>query len=275
VPSGRIAFWEDPLFDLLFQRGPDGLLYLEWLLSGLGWTLALAFFGWWFAFAIGIVVGVSRTRRGTLARPIGRAYVELFRNVPLLVQLFLWYFVLPEIIPAAAGNWLKQMPPPWGAFAPALFCLSFYTAARVAEQVRAGIEALPQGQSEAAAALGLRPGLTYRLVLIPQALRMIVPSLTSEVMGIYKNTSVALTIGVIELTAAARQISEATFQTFAAFAWATMIYLALALVAYQLMIVIDRRLQIPGLAPVRVPQRRRRRLWTFQFGAQRRAGGVS
>jgi len=264
------------LFDLLFERGPDGLLYIEWLLSGLGWTLALAFFGWWFAFAIGIVVGVGRTRRGSLIRPIARAYVELFRNVPLLVQLFLWYFVLPEVIPTAAGTWLKQIAPPWGAFVPALACLSFYTAARVAEQVRAGIEALPQGQSEAAAALGLRPGLTYRLVLVPQALRMIVPSLTSEVMGIYKNTSVALTIGVIELTAAARQISEATFQTFAAFAWATVIYLALALVAYRLMSVIDRRLQIPGLSSARGPVRRRQRTWNgLNLGALRRVGGAS
>src|SRR5690606_29915340 len=119
--------------------------------------------------------------------------------------------------------------------------------------VRAGIDALPQGQREAAAALGIRPVQVYRLVLIPQALRMIVPSLTSEVMGIYKNTSVALTIGVIELTAQARQISETTFQTFAAFAWATVIYLALALVAYRLMIVIDRKLRIPGLSSVRAP----------------------
>lgn len=263
------------MFDLLFERGPDGLLYIEWLLSGLGWTLALAFFGWWFAFAIGIVVGVSRTRRGTLARPLARAYVELFRNIPLLVQLFLWYFVLPEVIPAAAGTWLKQMPPPWGAFVPALACLSFYTAARVAEQVRAGIEALPQGQSEAAAALGIRPTLAYRLVIIPQALRMIVPSLTSEVMGIYKNTSVALTIGVIELTAAARQISEATFQTFAAFAWATVIYLALALVAYRLMIVIDRKLRIPGLTSVRASARRRGAWHWLNLGGLRRVRGVS
>jgi glutamate/aspartate transport system permease protein len=237
------------VFDLLFERGPDGSLYLAWLLSGLGWTLALAFFGWWFAFAIGIFVGINRTKSRGVTSFAARLYVEIFRNTPLLVQLFLWYFVLPELLPAAAGNWLKQMPPPWGAFVPALICLSFYTGARVAEQVRAGIEALPRGQGEAAAALGLRAGQAYRLVIVPQALRMVFPSLTSEVMGIYKNTSVALTIGVIELTAQARQISEATFQTFAAFAWATLIYLALALAAYQLMSVIDARLRIPGLQP--------------------------
>ncbi|WP_082767171.1 amino acid ABC transporter permease [Bosea sp. PAMC 26642] len=237
------------MFDLLFERGPDGALYLVWLLSGLGWTLALAFFGWLFAFVIGVFVGINRTRARRVVSFAARLYVEIFRNTPLLVQLFLWYFVLPEMLPATAGDWLKQMPPPWGSFVPALICLSFYTGARVAEQVRAGIEALPRGQSEAAAALGLKPGQVYRHVIVPQALRMIVPSLTSEVMGIYKNTSVALTIGVIELTAQARQISEATFQTFAAFAWATLIYLALALAAYQLMSIIDGRLKIPSHQP--------------------------
>jgi len=235
------------VFDLLFERGPDGALYLVWLLSGLGWTLALAFLGWWFAFAIGVFVGINRTKPHGFAAFVARLYVEIFRNTPLLVQLFLWYFVLPELLPATAGDWLKQIPPPWGAFIPALICLSFYTGARVAEQVRAGIKALPRGQAEAAAALGLKSRQVYRLVIVPQALRMIVPSLTSEVMGIYKNTSVALTIGVIELTAQARQISEATFQTFTAFAWATLIYLALALAVYQLMSAIDARLKIPGL----------------------------
>lgn len=227
------------MFDVLFQRGFDGRLYLEWLLSGLGWTLALAFFGWWIAFAIGVLVGVGRTSKNTFVSAISRIYVEIFRNIPVLVQMFLWYFVLPELLPSAIGTWIKQLPPPWGAFFPALLCLGIYTAARVAEQVRAGIEALPQGQEEAAAALGLGPLDTRRFVIVPQALRLIIPSLTSEVMGIYKNTSVALTIGLLELTAQARQISENTFQTFGAFASATIIYLLLALVAYRLMLWIE------------------------------------
>ncbi|HLZ04303.1 MAG TPA: ABC transporter permease subunit, partial [Bradyrhizobium sp.] len=130
-------------------------------------------------------------------------------------------------------------------------CLGLYTAARIAEQVRAGIEALPKGQIEAANALGLSGYLTYRHVVVPQALRLIVPSLTSEVMGIYKNTSVALTIGLMELTAQARQISEATFQTFTAFGAATLIYLALALIAYQTMMFIDKAVRIPGTALVK------------------------
>jgi glutamate/aspartate transport system permease protein len=236
------------MFEVLFEQAPDGQRYIDWLVSGLGWTLALAFFGWWIAFAIGILVGVGRTSSNRVVAAVSRLYVEIFRNIPVLVQMFLWYFVLPELLPTSMGDWIKQLAPPWGAFFPALICLGLYTAARVAEQVRAGIEALPKGQNEAAAALGLTPRQAYRYVIVPQALRLIVPSLTSEVMGIYKNTSVALTIGLLELTAQARQISETTFQTFTAFGAATLIYLALALLAYQLMILIDNAVRIPGTA---------------------------
>ena len=236
------------MFAVLLEQTADGQRYIDWLLSGLGWTLALAFFGWWIAFAIGIVVGIGRTVQNRAITALARLYVEIFRNIPVLAQMFLWYFVLPEIVPTALGNAIKQIPPPWGSFVPALVCLGLYTAARIAEQVRAGIEALPRGQIEAASALGLTGYLTYRHIIVPQALRLIVPSLTSEVMGIYKNTSVALTIGLMELTAQARQISEATFQTFTAFGAATLIYLALALIAYQAMALIDRAVRIPGTA---------------------------
>ncbi|WP_407186956.1 amino acid ABC transporter permease [Bradyrhizobium centrosematis] len=239
------------MFGVLFEQTTDGQRYIDWLFSGLGWTLALAFFGWWLAFAVGIVVGIGRTVQNPVFRALARIYVEIFRNIPVLVQMFLWYFVLPELLPGTMGDWIKQIPPPWGSFFPALWCLSLYTAARIAEQVRAGIEALPKGQVEAAAALGLSGYLTYRHIILPQGLRIIVPSLTSEVMGIYKNTSVALTIGLMELTAQARQISDATFQTFTAFGAATLIYLALALIAYQTMMLIDKAVRIPGTAPAK------------------------
>ncbi|MDA9502850.1 amino acid ABC transporter permease [Bradyrhizobium sp. CCBAU 11357] len=237
------------MFAVLLEQAADGQRYVDWLVSGLGWTLALAFFGWWIAFAVGVVVGIGRTVPNRAVAALARLYVEIFRNIPVLVQMFLWYFVLPEILPLAFGNAIKQIPPPWGSFVPALLCLGLYTAARIAEQVRAGIEALPRGQVEAANALGLSGYPTYRHVIVPQALRLIIPSLTSEVMGIYKNTSVALTIGLMELTAQARQISEATFQTFTAFGAATLVYLALALIAYQGMALIDRAVRIPGTGP--------------------------
>jgi glutamate/aspartate transport system permease protein len=234
---------------LLFETTPDGTgQYIDWLLAGLGWTLALAIGAWLIALVVGTAVGIARTLPGRMATTVGRTYVELFRNIPLLVQMFFWYFVLPELLPAALGRALKQMDPPWASFAPALVCLGLFTAARVAEQVRSGVQALPRGQTEAAFALGLRRRTLFRLVLLPQAYRIILPTLTNEFMTIFKNTSVALTIGLVELTATAREISENTFRTFEAFGIVTLIYLIVALAAWQTMRLIERRTRMPVAA---------------------------
>jgi glutamate/aspartate transport system permease protein len=233
---------------LLFEPTPDGTgRYLDWVLSGLAWTLALAIGAWIIALVVGTVVGVARTLPGGILPKVGRAYVEIFRNIPLLVQMFFWYFVLPELLPTPVGMVIKQMDPPWGSFFPALICLGLFTAARIAEQVRAGLQALAKGQTEAAFALGLRRGTTYRLVLVPQAFRIILPTITNEFMTIFKNTSVALTIGLVELTATAREINENTFRTFEAFGVVTIIYLAIALIAWQIMYWIERAARLPGV----------------------------
>lgn len=235
------------MFSVLFEEVPEGgELYLDWLMIGLGWTLFLALVGWALAFALGVAVGCARTARNPIIAGLARLYVEIFRNIPVIVQMFVWYFVVPEILPRTWGDAIKAIPPPWGSVLPALLGLALYTAARVAEQVKAGIEALPPGQRQAAEALGMRGLQIYSLVLLPQALRIIIPTLTSEVMGIFKNSSVALTIGVLELTAQARQISEFTFQTFQAFGAATLLYLLLACMVYVCMRWIERRARIPG-----------------------------
>jgi glutamate/aspartate transport system permease protein len=232
---------------LLFEPTPDGTgRYLDWVLSGLGWTLALALGGWTIALIVGTLGGIARTLPGAILPRIGRAYVELFRNVPLLVQMFFWYFVLPELVPAGIGTAIKQMDPPWASFFPALICLGLFTGARIAEQVRAGIQALDKGQREAAWALGLGQAAIYRLILLPQAFRIIWPTLTSEFMTIFKNTSVALTIGLAELTATAREINENTFRTFEAFGVVTLVYLVLALLAWYVMYRIERAVRLPG-----------------------------
>jgi glutamate/aspartate transport system permease protein len=163
-----------------------------------------------------------------------------------LVQMFFWYFVLPELLPQRLGLAIKQMDPPWGSFAPALICLGLFTAARIAEQVRAGVQALPTGQRAAASALGFGRIGMYRLVLLPQAFRIILPTLTNEFMTIFKNTSVALTIGLVELTATAREINENTFRTFEAFGVVTIVYLVIALLAWQLMHRIEAAVQLPS-----------------------------
>jgi glutamate/aspartate transport system permease protein len=232
---------------VFFQTSADGShTWLTTLLIGLCWTLLTALCAGVIALVLGSAIGVMRTTPVKWALRLGNAYVELFRNVPLLVQLFLWFFVVPELLPKDIGTAIKQMTPPWASFVPAVIGLGLFTAARVAEQVRAGIQALPRGQGMAGTALGLTVGQTYRYVLLPMAFRIIMPPLTSETMNLIKNTSVALTIGLIELTAAARSMQEFTFQVFEAFTAATVIYILVNLVVVTLMRWLERSVAVPG-----------------------------
>jgi glutamate/aspartate transport system permease protein len=219
--------------------------YLGWLLSGLRWTVLVALAAWAIALALGTAIGVARTLPSRSARAFGATYVEVFRNVPVLVQLFLWFYVLPELLPEPWGRWLKRdLPLP--EFWTSVLCLGCYAAARVAEQVRAGIEAVPRGQRAAALASGLTLGQAYRLVLLPIAFRVIIPPLTSEFLSIIRASSVALTIGLLELTAQSRQIENYTFQGFESFAAATALYAAIAAAATLAMHLLERRTRIPG-----------------------------
>ncbi len=230
---------------IFLEPSPEGVgTYADMLLSGLLWTVLTALASWAIAFGLGSVVGVMRTLPSRTARAVGAAYVELFRNVPLLVQMFLWYFVLPELLPPAIGAAIKQVP--HAPFYTAVLCLGFFTAARVAEQVRAGLRALPRGQAQAGTALGLTLAQTYRHVLLPNAYRIILPPLTSEFLNNLKNTSVALTIGLLELTARARAMQEFSFQVFEAFTAATLLYVGLNLVVIAGATLLERRLAVPG-----------------------------
>jgi len=240
---------------IFWQQAADASgSWLQYLLSGLVWTLATALAAWVLALAFGSAVGVVRTLPGGWTVRLGDAYVELFRNVPLLVQMFLWFFVLPELVPKALGDAIKQMPPPWAAYVPAVLCLGFYTSARVAEQVRAGVGSLPRGQQLAGTAMGLTLLQTYRHVLLPQAYRIILPPLTSEFLNIIKNSAVALTIGLLELTARARSMQEFTFQVFEAFTAATVLYILVNIVVVAGMRWVERRVAVPGLIGSTGPQ---------------------
>jgi glutamate/aspartate transport system permease protein len=194
---------------------------------------------------LGSAIGIARTLPSAPLRALGTGYVEIFRNIPLLVQMFLWFFVLPELVPEGLGHWLKR-DLPYPEFYSATLCLGLFTAARVAEQVRSGIESVPRGLAAVARSSGLTIVQAYRHVLLPLAFRIIVPPLTSEFLGIVKNTSIALTIGILEITAASRKIESYTFQGYEAFAAATVLYLAVA----QLLLFLTRRLEartrIPG-----------------------------
>ncbi len=220
--------------------------YLDWLVSGFGWTVAVSLTAWVLAFSLGSIIGIMRTTNSGVLRGIATGYVEFFRNIPLLVQMFLWYFVFPELLPHDAGMWVKrEMPMP--QFTTAAVCLGLYTASRVAEQVRAGIQSVGQGQRNAGLAMGLTPAQVYRYVILPVSYRIIVPPLTSEFLTIFKNSSVALTIGVLETTAQARQIEEYTFQGFEAFTAATILYIFVTSIVMLLMRVVEGRVRIPGM----------------------------
>ena len=232
---------------ILLQVGPEGHgSWLAYLIGGLGWSLAVALSAWVIALAIGALVGTLRTAPNLAVSRLCAAYVEIFRNVPLLVQMFLWFFVFPELLPEAWGDAIKQMPPPWASFVPAVLCLGLYTSVRVAEQVRAGIQSLPRGQMMAGRAIGLTLPQTYRHVILPMTFRIVLPPLTSEFLNCIKNSSVALTISVMELTARTRAMQEFTFQVFEAFAAATAIYLLTNLVVVLLMRAVESRVRVPG-----------------------------
>jgi len=237
--------WEWGIY-LAAEPGGTGT-YLKYLVVGLGWTLATALAAWVIALAIGSVVGTLRTTPHQWVVRLGNAYVEIFRNVPLIVQMFLWFFVVPELLPKAQGDWVKQMAPPWGSYLPAVMCLGLYTSVRIAEQVKSGIGSLSRGQGMAGTALGLTLGQTYRFVLLPQAFRIVLPPLTSEFMNVIKNSSVALTIGLLELTGRARAMQEFSFKVFEAFAAATVIYLLTNLVVVYGMRALEKKVRVPGL----------------------------
>lgn len=232
-------------WDIFLQASPEGQgTYFDMLIVGLGWTVATALAAWILALVLGVIVGVMRTLPSKTAERLGFAYVELFRNIPLLVQIFLWYFVLPELLPPDWGNWVKNIPesPFWTTF----IAIGFYMSSRVAEQVRAGLGSLPRGQRMAGLAIGLSLPQCYRHVLLPMAFRIMMPSLTSDFLNTIKNTSIGLTIGLMELTSRARAVQEFSFQVFEAFTAATVIYLLLNVVVVFAMRWLERGMAVPG-----------------------------
>jgi glutamate/aspartate transport system permease protein len=229
----------------LEQVPDDDVTWAHMLLSGLEWTIAVAFFAWIVAFVLGSLVGIMRTTDKPWLVRLGGAYVELFRNIPLLVQFVLWYYVVPDLVPGLK-SWVITLDPTWHQFGTAVVCLAFFTSSRIAEQVRSGIQSLPRGQRNAGYALGLTQMQTYRYVLLPMAYRIIIPPLTSELMNLIKNTAVAYSIGLVELFFRTREMGEATFRYFEAFGAATVIYIIIAMTANRVMAFIERRVAVPG-----------------------------
>ena len=222
-------------------------LYGWMLLRGLAWTVSVSLVSWFLALGIGVAVGVLRTVPQRALRLPAAVYVHCFRNTPLLVQLFLWYFVVPELLPVTWGDAIKQMNPTTNQFLTVLACLTLYTAAKAAEQVRSGIDSVPASQRQAALALGLGTVDSYRSVILPQALRIVIPPLTSDFLNVFKNSAVALTIGLMELTGQTRQLSEFSAHPFEAFIASTLIYMLVTYCVIATMRLIEERSRIPGL----------------------------
>ncbi len=235
--------WNWGIFFEQIKSGDE--TYLSWIVTGLGWTVAVSLCSWIIALALGSVVGTVRTTPWRWAVRLGNAYVELFRNIPLLVQMFLWFFVAPELLPRDLSLWVKQDMPA-KEFLTATICLGLFTSARIAEQVRAGIESLPRGQRLAGLALGFTLPQTYRHVILPMAFRIIIPPLTSEFMNVFKNSSVAFAIGVLELTFQARQMQEDSEQGIETYLVVTLLYFLCAFIANRGMHWIEKRTHVPG-----------------------------
>jgi glutamate/aspartate transport system permease protein len=237
----------DHCFSALFGFGQNAdPSYLDWLLNAWGWTLAVAGLSLLIALVLGAVMGTLRTlpntsRSSRVLVHLSATWVELFRNIPILVQVFLWYHVIPAFIPL-----LKGFPSYWLVS----IALGFFTSARIAEQVRAGIEALPSGQRAAATALGLTTSQSYRFVILPMALRIVIPPLTSESMNLIKNSSVAFAVSVPELTLFAMQAQEETSHGVEIYLAVTILYALSAFAVNRAMAYIEKRTRIPGfIAP--------------------------
>jgi glutamate/aspartate transport system permease protein len=230
-------------WQVFLEDDGGGRTYLEWMFDAWGWTLSVAGSAWVVAMVSGCLMGVLRTlppdnRVNVWLTRLANAWVELFRNIPVLVQIFIWYFVLPKVFPA-----MQQVP----GFVLVVLGLGFFTSSRVAEMLRAGIQAMPRGQRYAAMAMGFTTWQTYRYVLLPIAFRTIWPPLTSESMNLLKNSSVAFAVSIAELTMYAMQVQEETSRGIEVYLAVTALYTLSAFAVNRVMALVERRMQIPGL----------------------------
>lgn len=225
-------------WQFFFQDTGAGETYLDWMLSAWGWTVAVAMCSLVVSLVVGIVVGTLRTLPNSrFWAPLATIWIEVFRNIPLLVQVFLWYMVLPEIIPFLKGV---------HTFYLMVAALGLFTSARFAEQVRAGIETLPRGQRYAAMAMGFTTAQSYRYVILPMALRIILPPLTSESMNLVKNSSVAFAVSLGDLTMFAMQAQEETSRGIEIYLAVTVLYALTAFVINRVLVFIENRSKVPG-----------------------------
>ena len=219
--------------------------YGEWMLQGIWLTLQLGFLAWIIALSLGVFLGTMRAAPWKLLRLVSTIYVEIFRNVPFLVQLFFWFYAGPMIFGETLQfkiNTISGLN-----YYAAVVGLGLYTASRVAEHVRAGFASIGQGQYQAALSTGMSHWQMYWHIMIPHALRLILPPLTTEFLTIFKNSSVAMTIGVAETTFMSYKIDSETFHGLEATTGAMFVYLVLGMAVVKTMSYFEKKFRIRGL----------------------------
>jgi len=209
----------------------------SWLLSGWLWSVRLLAASWIVAVPLATAIALCRLGSNTVLRAAGAVFVEGIRNIPLLVHMLFWYFAMPEIIPAAARNWLYEHD---AESVCAVIALSLYSAAYMAEDIRSGIRSVPATQLEAARALGFSFIGGMRRIVLPQALRIVIPPLISQTLNLWKNTSIATVIGAAELMYQAQKVETASFRGIESFGVATLAYLSVSLVITALAVLFQR-----------------------------------
>lgn len=226
----------------------DDFTYLEWLETGLWATIYISLAAWCIALSLGTLAGIARVWPHSWIRNSARVYIEVFRNIPLLVQLFVWYFAVPELLPEPLASSYKESDPATQQYLAVIAGLGLFTSARLAEHIRAGLESLSQGQKNAALALGFSLAQAYRYVLLPMAFRVVLPTLGSELLNTFKNSAACSTIGLIELSYQAGQLAECNdiCLPYESFILITLAYLALNTLAMAAVRSLEKRLRIPG-----------------------------
>ncbi len=239
------ANWDWGIF---FQPAPFGnTTYLGWILSGLKVTVLLSICAWIIAFLVGSLFGILRTVPNKFLSSLGTIYVEIFRNVPLIVQFFTWYLVIPEFLPSSLRDWFKMdLDPNIQFFISSTLCLGLFTAARMTEQVRAAIQSLPRGQKAAGLAMGLTLPQTYRYVLLPNAYRVIIPPMTSEMLNLVKNSAIASTIGLVDMAAQAGKLLDYSARAYESFTAITLAYVGINVIIMLVMHLLEKRVRLPG-----------------------------
>lgn len=219
--------------------------YLDWLVSGVKVTLELSAIGIVGAFLLGLLIAVLKMSHFRPLRWLASLYLEFFRNTPLLVQIFFWYFGSYKILPEAVNDWLNAHN---FEFAAAAIALTIYTSAFIAEDIRSGILTIPKEQMEAARSAGFSYLRAMQYIILPQAVRNTVPPLVNQFLNLAKNSSLAMTIGVMEVTYQARQVESYSFKGFEAFTAATVVYLGLSVAITALMDLYQKRVLNPQRA---------------------------